>query len=190
MKEGKDGVIHLTNIKGSKGLKGYKSLADNSIGKRYSLVYINNKGLKKMESPNSKSRSKIIKYIKTISPKCGVSPALIMAIIEAESSFRVTATSPKGAMGLMQLMPATAKYLGVTAPYDPKQNIKGGCKYFKKLLGQFGQDISLALAAYNAGPRAVKKYKGIPPYNETEDYVDKVLWLYYHFREKLRKTNS
>ena len=102
-----------------------------------------------------------------------VSPALVRAVIQAESAFNPRARSHKGAMGLMQLMPATATEFSVLDPYDPRENIRAGVAYLKQLLVKYS-DESLALAAYNAGPAAVARYGRVPPYRETREYVDKI----------------
>jgi soluble lytic murein transglycosylase-like protein len=105
----------------------------------------------------------------------GVDPALLTGLIRAESNFDPNATSPAGAQGLAQLMPATAAGLGVTNPLDPAQAIEGGAKYLRQQLDHFGGDASKALAAYNAGPGAVERFGGVPPYPETQNYVRRVL---------------
>jgi hypothetical protein len=105
----------------------------------------------------------------------GVRADLVRAVIQVESGFDPRARSPKGARGLMQLMPATAVDLGVVNSYDPEDNIRGGVRYLRTLLDRYGNDETLALAAYNAGPEAVEKYgNAIPPYRETKDYVERV----------------
>ena len=104
-----------------------------------------------------------------------VDPALIKAVIANESGFNANATSKVGAQGLMQLMPETAASLGVRDTYDPAQNVAGGARYLRGLLDRFGGDKRLAIAAYNAGPGAVEKYRDVPPYAETQSYVQNVL---------------
>ena len=112
-------------------------------------------------------------------------PAVIMAIIMAESGFNHLAVSKKGAKGLMQLMPPTAKALGVKNIFNPIDNIHAGAKYFKKNLNKFNGNVKLALAAYNAGSRNVKKYRGIPPFRSTQIYVKKVLEYYRLYRKHM-----
>ncbi len=124
------------------------------------------------------TRDEIISMIDDTSAKYGVDAKLIKALVKQESGFNPTAKSKAGALGLMQLMPSTAKGLGVKDPLDAKQNIEGGVKYVKSLLNRFDGNIILALAAYNAGPNAVKKYNGIPPYKETQNYVKSILKNY------------
>lgn len=109
--------------------------------------------------------------------KYNIDPALLKAVIHAESGFKPNAVSPAGAQGLMQLMPSTAAALGVTDPFDPEQNIYAGARYLRAQLDRFGGDVALALAAYNAGPGAVARYGGVPPYKETQRYVQRVLEL-------------
>jgi soluble lytic murein transglycosylase-like protein len=111
-----------------------------------------------------------------------VDPSLIRAIIFAESGFNPRAKSKKGARGLMQLMPSTAKAMGIQDIYDPLENIEGGVKYFRLLLDRFGGDIKLALAAYNAGSRHVRNYAGIPPFKATRHYIKKVLKFQQKFK--------
>jgi len=116
--------------------------------------------------------------IKAIASRYGVDDKLIKAIVRVESAFKPGAESPKGAQGLMQLMPGTAARYGVEDSFDPIQNLLGGVKYLKDLLSMFNNNLTLALAAYNAGENAVQKYNGIPPYKETRQYVQKV--IHYH----------
>lgn len=115
-------------------------------------------------------------HIHEVAARYHVPEDLIVAIIEAESEFDPQAVSRRGARGLMQLMPATARILGVSDPFDPRQNIEAGVRHLRGLMNHFGEDnLPLALAAYNAGPRTVVHYKGIPPYRETREYVNRIL---------------
>ena len=123
------------------------------------------------------SDASLSQLVKEASDKYQVDPKLVSAVAEVESGGNQGAQSPAGAIGVMQLMPDTAASLGVN-PYDKQQNIEGGAKYLRQMLDSFGGDVKKAVAAYNAGPNAVKKYGGIPPYPETQSYVDKVLDLY------------
>jgi soluble lytic murein transglycosylase-like protein len=112
----------------------------------------------------------------------GLDPNLVLAVVGVESGFQPDAVSNKGAQGLMQLMPATARELGVRDALDPAQNLDGGTRYLRMLVAQYGGDLGKALAAYNAGPGAVKRHGGVPPYRETHHYIDRVLQRYLRAR--------
>ncbi len=103
---------------------------------------------------------------------------LVTSLIQVESDFDPRAVSRRGALGLMQLMPATARRLGVESPFDPEQNLRAGVRELRRLIDRYGGDLVLALAAYNAGEGAVNRYGGVPPYSETRDYIDRILSLY------------
>ena len=118
------------------------------------------------------------RLIDRIARKHGMDPELVKAVAKVESNYNTTAISPKGALGVMQLLPETAKRFGVADAYDPAQNIEGGIRYLKFLRNQFPGNLSLVLAAYNAGENAVRKHGGIPPYRETRNYVRKIRQLY------------
>jgi hypothetical protein len=132
-----------------------------------------NSGRKSFEWTSGNSR--IDQLIRINGERYGVDPYLVFCVIEHESHFKVRAVSPKGARGLMQLMPATARRFGVRRPFDPADNIGGGTQYLKKLMGMFGRQIPLVLASYNAGEGAVMKYgRSVPPYRETREYVKRI----------------
>jgi len=123
----------------------------------------------------------IIRYY---AQRFGLEEALLCAVIKVESDYNPKAVSRKGAMGLMQLIPTTAEELAVMDPLNVNENVRGGCQYLKQMLNQFSGDLDLALAAYNAGPNAVRRHKGIPPYKETVNYVNKVKHYLEVFRSR------
>jgi soluble lytic murein transglycosylase-like protein len=132
-------------------------------------------GTTRVTRPLSAQAARYENLIQEHSAANGVRPELVRAVIQAESAFNPVARSEKGAMGLMQLMPATAAQYGVDNPYSPQQNIRAGVAYLKSLLVRYDDRVELALAAYNAGPGAVEKYGGtVPPYRETLNYVDRI----------------
>jgi len=116
----------------------------------------------------------LLENANTVADEFGIDRNIFLALISAESGWNPNAVSPKGAQGLTQLMPSTAQALGVLNPFDPIQNLRGGAKYLRQMLDEFGS-YELALAAYNAGPGAVKRYGGIPPFPETQNYIRKIL---------------
>ena len=164
-------------------LKGYKLTKTYGVDDYFGLAdrpgSSTSYGLKAFKPIASKFDQLIISKAKVF----GLEPALLKAIVHVESLFNPDALSPKGAKGLMQLMPATAKRYGVVSRSDPTSSLEGGGRYMRDLLSLFNDDIRLALAAYNAGENAVVKYNGIPPYPETQYYVENVIRL----RDKYRK---
>jgi len=142
-------------------------------------------GIAASETPNAAimvAPEKIARTIDESAARYGVDPALVRAVVANESSFDPYATSKAGARGLMQLMPETAARFGVADSYDPVANVDGGTRYLRELLDRFGGDARRAVAAYNAGPGAVERYGGVPPYAETQQYVGGVLATYARYR--------
>jgi soluble lytic murein transglycosylase-like protein len=155
-----------------------------------SIQLDNKRDLKPLESVqkvrSAESKPSVQSIIEQVGRKYGVDPLLIQSMVTQESSGNPRAVSSKGAQGLMQLMPATAKELGVQDAFDPMQNVDGGTRYLKQMLNEFDGDLPKAIAAYNAGPGRVRQYNGIPPYPETQHYVEKVMTL----REKLHQKRA
>ena len=144
-----------------------------------SLVMVNDaRATPRRVALSLRDRAEIEQLIEAEARAQSLDPALVHAVVTVESSYDPAARSQKGAMGLMQLMPATARSLQVSDPYDPAENLRGGTTYLRRLLDRFGGDLELALAGYNAGPEAVDRYRGLPPYPETHGYVDRVLRLW------------
>ncbi|HWR43166.1 lytic transglycosylase domain-containing protein [Sporomusa sp.] len=134
-------------------------------------------GIKATSAGQNAKQGDIARMVHLAAVKHGVDPKLAMAVAEAESGLQSEDISPVGAIGVMQLMPETARSLGVRNINDPRENIDGGVRYLKQMLTMFSGDVTKAVAAYNAGPQAVKNYNGVPPYSETRNYVARVLSL-------------
>ena len=165
-----------------KDSSGRTVFTDTKIKKRgYTLLWV--KGLNAERRNVSTIRNnRFDKYIRQAAKKNQVDPALVKAVIHVESAFNPNAVSKKGAQGLMQLMPGTANELRVRDPFNARENIMGGTRYLNRMFTQFKGNQDLALAAYNAGPAAVQKYGGIPPFDETVKYVSKVNKLWQRYR--------
>lgn len=160
---------------------GHKEFTNRPSGPGW-LFHMSESGYEPMIQFSKGGKPKSVDEIITeIAKDFAIDASLVKAIVTAESNCNPLAKSAKGAQGLMQLMPATAKGLKVCKPFDPRENIIGGVKYIKGLMASYG-DLRVALAAYNAGPGAVQKYAGIPPYRETINYVEKVIRYYNKFR--------
>jgi len=159
-----DGIVHFTDAPTDKRFKIF--LRDLRKDKELRT---------KLKYASTVNPAAFEQLIKNCSAKYGVNPSLVKAVIHAESGYNPNAVSNKGASGLMQLMPGTAKSLKVADRFNPSDNVEGGVKYLRFLLDTFRGDVSLAVAAYNAGLNKVAKYGGIPPYNETRVYVNRVL---------------
>lgn len=156
----RDGVVHLTNAPTDPRYRGLPVVSGTSTG-----------WLRMTET----SQHQYAAEIREISSRHGVDPRLVESVIRAESAFNPTAVSRTGARGLMQLMPKTAVMLGVRDSFNPRENIEGGVRHLRYLLDRYPGNVSLAVAAYNAGENAVDAHRGIPPYAETQQYVQRVL---------------
>lgn len=175
-------LIRVTRI--PKTLKAIENSKDGALplGNDKSTVLAPRKRRQKPFNINSANREKFKPHIQRIAKQHNLDPRLMHAVISAESSFNPRAVSHAGAMGLMQLMPGTARRFGVTDPFNPEQNLNGGARYLRWLLDKFDNDRVLALAAYNAGENAVIKYgHRIPPYAETQTYISRVLDFYAYY---------
>jgi len=164
MYKDKDGVLTFTNVPNHNGYKRILREGPAGVGGA------------------STSNASFDELIRSASGRYNVDPDLIRAVIKTESDFNMKARSTKGAMGLMQLMPDTARLHNVSDAYDPNANVEGGVRHLRMLLERYQGNLELSLAAYNAGAAAVEKHGGIPPYNETREYVRKVLRFYDAFR--------
>lgn len=159
-----NGIIHLSNVPGNRKYQEWIKVPGTS----------NNR----MRKSPVESKDKITKVVEVASSKYGINSDLIRAVIRTESNFNPGAISPKGAMGLMQLMPDTARQYKVDNPFDPGENIHGGVQHLNYLLSEYNYDLKRALAAYNAGKGSVDQFNGVPPFPETVDYINRVLYYY------------
>ena len=157
-------------------LKVKAQISDTNVLEPYKTSQIKAGAIQGTIIPNNKTQ--LMNMVEQIANKHGVDDKLVKALIKQESGFNPQAKSKAGAMGLMQLMPSTAKGLGVKDAYNPIQNVDGGVRYLKSMLERYNGNVILALAAYNAGPGAVDKYDGVPPYQETQNYVKNILANY------------
>ena len=182
-----NGVIHITNRPRSKqgDWKLYKSIAANRTdSSRAGGGAIRPGGGGKDLTLDSEKAHRYDAYIRGAAQRYQLPESFVRAVIHTESRFNPRAVSHAGAMGLMQLMPSTAQFLGVGQPFDPRQNIYGGCKLLRLLANRFNGDMVLVAAGYNAGPGAVLKYGGVPPFVETRAYVKSVLRRYYAYERE------
>ena len=177
---------------------GVSCYTDAPVGKKTVKVLKEKKGAAKQggaySEPAADTRD-YSAYVEHAASKYEIEPELIKAVIKAESNGNHRAVSSKGAMGLMQLMPSTAYDMNVVNPFNPEENIEGGTRYLRFLLEKFNGDLTLALAAYNAGPKTVEKYRSVPPISETKQYVKKILSIFkgkgnYGFAESAGQGNT
>ncbi len=169
-----DGVMHITNVPTSTKYK-WMMREKKTYAVKTAAYY--------KAGPYSGNKNAYADIIEESAARYGIDASLVKAVVKAESDFRVDAVSAAGARGLMQLMPDTAATLGVKDIHDPEENIDGGTRHLRRLLNAFDWDLKLALAAYNAGEKAVEKYGAVPPYEETRDYVKRVLYYYRQYKD-------
>lgn len=174
--QGEDGIVYFSNVPNDSRyrlfLKEYQNAARTTPAK------VSARGLPPLMPAYSSYLPEINNHIAEAAKYYELDRKLVQAVIQVESNYNPLALSPKGAQGLMQLMPGTAKDLQVGDPFNPRENINGGSRYLRYLLDLFNNDLNLALAAYNAGPERVNQFRGIPPYLETRNYVQKVMQKY------------
>jgi len=161
----------------------YKYVDANGVVHFTNTPTTNQYGLYLKERPAVRSSGGFREIISRCASAYRLEEALVRAVIKAESDYNPRAVSTKGAQGLMQLMPETARMMNVRDPWDAEENIRGGSRYLRLMLDQFNGNLDLAIAAYNAGPNAVLRHKGVPPYTETRTYVDRVKRYLRHYRQ-------
>jgi len=175
-----DGVVHYTNVPERKGKAAWKRL--------YHVDKSGKPTAHEVEEPDEnedpKREQPFTPFIKEAAQLYSLPEAFLRAIVLVESNFTADVISEAGAMGLMQLMPETAKDMGVFDGFDPRQNVLGGARFLRVLANRFQGDLVLTVAAYNAGPGAVEHYRGVPPYEQTRLYVQRVMEHYYAFRQR------
>jgi soluble lytic murein transglycosylase-like protein len=179
-----DGVIHFTNVPNDNRYRLFLREYEKT-NRQTPLKKASYKGLPPLAPSYASYMPDLENHVAEAAKFYDLDQKLIKAVIQVESNYNPLARSPKGAQGLMQLMPGTARDLEVTDPYNPRQNIIGGSRYLRYLLDLFNNDVALALAAYNAGPERVNQYRGIPPYMETRSYVEKVMRKYQSLKGEL-----
>jgi soluble lytic murein transglycosylase-like protein len=178
---GADGVVHFTNVQpgGGDWKRVYRETGDTVSG---NLNVHRWRGPRPERRPDPERLTRYDAHIREAAQLYQLPEHFIRAVMQVESNFYPDVVSEDGAMGLMQLMPATAENMGVVDPFDPRQNVLGGTRFLRVLANRFNGDLILTVAAYNAGEGAVSKYGGIPPYPETRRYVRRVIDHYYSFR--------
>lgn len=187
-----DGVIHITNRpRGKSGdWKLYKSVKANRTGAGMGSAGFKPGPGRKTLTLDTERAHRYDAYIRGAAARYQLPESFVRAVIHTESRFNPNVVSHAGAMGLMQLMPGTAKFLGVSEPFDPRQNVYGGCKLLRLLANRFNGDMVLVAAGYNAGAGNVLKYGGVPPFDETRRYVKSVLRRYYAYERQSQLGDS